>query len=329
MSPVISIIIPVYNVEKYIHKCLQSLLDQTFSDFEVIIVDDGSPDNSISVAKQIVAGDSRFVFYEKDNEGQGAARNFGFDFSKGKYIAFLDSDDYYDITFLEKMYNKIISEDADICICDIDLVREDGTSIKVHRSAYHSSISGKTAFVDNLNMQSLLSLPQNKLIKRNVFEKNKFPVGYFYEDKATAYKHFYFAEKLVFVNEALFYYVQRSGSTTNSFKLKRIDDRFTVLENIKDFLISENIADEYSSEYITCYLIYLPLSGGTQIAMYANDKYGLINDLENRLDKEIYNLKNILKLRKTHLKKMLGLLLFKYCKPLFIRMAIREKAKNF
>ena len=88
MTPLVSIIIPVYKVEKYIEKCMQSLLDQTYDNFEALVVDDGSPDSSITLAKELVGNDSRFIFFEKENGGQGSARNLGLDHAKGEYIAF-------------------------------------------------------------------------------------------------------------------------------------------------------------------------------------------------------------------------------------------------
>ena len=129
MNHKISIIIPVYKVEPYIEKCMQSLLDQTYTNFEALIVDDGSPDQSINLAKNIVGNDKRFIFLQKKNGGVPSARNYGLDQATGNYIAFLDSDDYFSPNFLKHMLNAILDSKADISICDINIVNNNGKAL--------------------------------------------------------------------------------------------------------------------------------------------------------------------------------------------------------
>src|SRR5690554_7662212 len=127
-KPIISIIVPVYRVEKYIAKCLLSIQQQTFKDFECIVVDDGSPDDSAEIGKKAVEGDERFIFVSKPNGGLASARNFGLDHAKGEYIAFVDSDDWVEPDFLELPYDAILREDADVCMLGINYVDEEGKS---------------------------------------------------------------------------------------------------------------------------------------------------------------------------------------------------------
>ena len=120
----VSIIVPVYNVEKYIKKCLDSLVHQTLSDIEIIVVNDGSPDNSELIINQYLKKYSNIKYFKKENGGQGSARNFGLSKAIGKYIMFVDSDDYVDITMAEKMYNSAIANNSDMVICNINDLNE-------------------------------------------------------------------------------------------------------------------------------------------------------------------------------------------------------------
>ena len=120
----ISIIIPVYNGEKYIEKCLDSIKNQTFKDYEVLIINDGSKDNTKKLIEKYL-NDKRFKLFNRTNHGIGASRNFGLDESSGEYICFIDSDDYVDKKYLEKLYNKILKENLDIVVCNyIELSEE-------------------------------------------------------------------------------------------------------------------------------------------------------------------------------------------------------------
>lgn len=325
----ISVIVPVYNVEDFIKKSICSLKEQTFTDFEVIIVDDGATDNSINIAQENTKNDPRFIYVSKINGGLSDARNFGINLAKGEYLAFLDSDDYYSPFFLEKMYNKIIEDNADICICDIELVKENYESIKVIKNKYIKPISGLIAFKDNLSNISISSGAQNKLFKKDLFSDERFPKGLYYEDRATTYKLFLKSKKITFLNEALFYYLQRNGSIMNGLSNKKLDDRFIVLDSIKQYLQKEGIFIDNIKGYICCYLLNVILSGSAQIAMYSTDYNKEIGIYLSRIDKKMFTIRNILSLRKEHFKKMIALLILKYNKKIFRYITMREKTKKF
>ena len=327
-KPLINIIVPVYNVQKFIKRAIESLKHQTFENFEAIIVNDGSKDNSINVAKEITGGDSRFVFIEQSNLGLGAARNRGIDISKAKYLAFLDSDDYYDIHFLEKMYEKIVYEKSDICICDVDLVEEDSSYILTRKNNYRNTISGVEAFKDETQSISILSIAPGKLYKRALFLDIRYPIGLFYEDRATTYKLLLKAKKVCFVNESLFYYRQRPNSITKSIDQTKIDHKFIVLHHMENYLDKKHILEQYINEYKVCYLMNLLLACSTQLAMYSNDYIKQEKNLLNRIDKNIFTLKNILLLKRTNFRKMLALVLLKICPRLFRILAVMEKSKT-
>lgn len=329
MEKLISVIIPVYNVENFIKRSIESLTNQSFTNFEALVIDDGSTDNSINIAKEIAGNDKRFIFLTKENGGLSDARNYGIERANGKYLSFLDSDDYFDDYFLEKMYHKTINENADICICDICLVKEDGGFIRNQKSKYINTISGEEAFTDNIQSISITSGAQNKLYKKELFEDTKYPKGLYYEDRATTYKLFLKSNRVAFVNESLFFYVQREGSIMNGLSKKKLDDRFIVMESINDYLKEKNIFDKYQNEFKICYLLNIPLSGASMIAMYSNEYNKEINNFLRRADTNYFDLTNIFLLKKNHTKKMIALLLLKLCPSIFKYLLIKEKSKNF
>jgi glycosyltransferase involved in cell wall biosynthesis len=319
MKPEISIIIPVYEVEKYIEKCINSLQEQTYKNFEALIINDGTKDNSINIAKEIVSNDSRFIFFDKDNGGLSDARNYGIERSKGKYICFLDSDDYYDKDFLKIMYNKIVEEKSDIVICDIVLVNENYEKIRDQKNIYQYSISGKEALLD----MSILNMAQNKLYKKELFDDIKYPVGYYYEDRATTYRLFYKSNKISFVNEILFYYLQRTNSITRGLNQQKLSDPLKILEEIKEFLFENNIYERYREKYIQNYLLTI-LSSSVQIADFSLNYSKDINSYLKQINNKIFSFKNIYLLRDNP-KKMLALYLLKFNKNLFKILAKKEK----
>ena len=115
-NELISIVVPIYNVEKYLRQCLDSILDQTYEHFECLLINDGSPDNSADICKEYVDKDARFHYFEKENGGLASARNFGIKYSKGKYITFIDSDDWVESDYLEVLYSKIKEYNTDFVI---------------------------------------------------------------------------------------------------------------------------------------------------------------------------------------------------------------------
>ena len=121
----LSVVVPVYNVEKYLKQCLDSIVNQTFTDFELILVDDGSTDGSLAIEEEYANADKRIQLIRKPHSNAGDARNIGLDAAKGKYITFLDSDDYFELNLLELKYNEAEVTQADVCACDADLYHED------------------------------------------------------------------------------------------------------------------------------------------------------------------------------------------------------------
>lgn len=234
--PKVSVIVPVYNVEKYIEKCLDSLVNQTLKDIEIIIVNDGSTDNSKDIIKKYQEKYSNIVYVEKKNGGLSDARNYGLNYAKGEYIAFLDSDDYVDYTIYEKMYNKAIQENSDYVECDFYWAYPDKN--KLDKGVRYTN--KKDMFV------YARVVAWNKLIKRDII-KEKFPVGLYYEDVEFFYKLLPNIKKASFVEEPLIYYVQRESSIINkqNYKTGQI---FNVLDNVIDYYKKNNLYEEYKNE---------------------------------------------------------------------------------
>lgn len=223
----ISVIVPVYNCEKYLERCLESIVFQTLHDIEIIIINDGSSDNSGKVAEKFLP-DKRVIYIKQENKGQGAARNKGLTLAKGKYVSFIDSDDYIDNDFLEKLYKAAVKNDADITAASI--IRKYETFEK-WRVLYerHSVITDKNKMFEAVKYPEQ-SYVWNKIYKRSFLVENmfQFQEGVFYEDIYALLNLLLGAKKLVVVPDTNYYYmVNDKTSTVKSKKTpKKETDRY-------------------------------------------------------------------------------------------------------
>lgn len=219
----ISIIVPIYKVEKYLCRCIDSILKQTFSDYELILVDDGSPDKCSEICDEYAAKDDRIKVIHKKNGGLSDARNAGLHIASGEFVAFVDSDDWVTTDYLETLYNCIINEDADICECGI--IRTTGevtlSTIEVETvNSYSTQEALKLLIEDKVFHQHVW----NKLYRRSIFNGILFPVNKTNEDEFWTYQVFGNAKKVVSTNRALYYYYQRSDSIMGcGYDIKRLD----------------------------------------------------------------------------------------------------------
>ncbi len=226
----VSVIVPVYNVEKYIIKCLESIQRQTLEDFECIIINDGSKDNSIELAKEFIKDDPRFFVVNKKNGGLSDARNYGLDLALGEYLCFVDSDDYIDETMLEKTYENAVENDSDIVCFDLYYTYEDGRK-EISRGADFTVSS----YTDSKEIIFINNSANNKLY-RHTFMRNKYFIkGMWYEDLASVPVWLAQAKRVSYVDEGLYYYVQRNGSISHSAD-PRIFDIYKSLAHIKEEL---------------------------------------------------------------------------------------------
>lgn len=238
--PKVSVIVPVYNVENYIDRCLNSLVNQTLHDIEIIVVNDGSTDNSINIIKKYQNEYANKVkCVEKENGGLSDARNYGMKFATGDYIAFLDSDDYVDTTIYEKMYNKAVEENCDFVECDF-IWKYGNNEVKDYGEIYKNK---------HEMLEKARVVAWNKLIKRDLIVRAgiEFPKGLRYEDVEFFYKLLPFIGKFGFVKEYLIYYVQRENSIANT-QNERTKEMFTVLDNVLNYYRENGLYEEYKTE---------------------------------------------------------------------------------
>ena len=231
MNPVISIIVPVYKVEAYLEKCINSILNQTLSDFELILVDDGSPDSCPAICDEYAMKDSRIKVIHKENGGLSDARNAGIEIATGKYLGFVDSDDYIAPDMYESLYTIITENNCDMAICQAAVVQEGEDAIyEDSNEAY--VFESKDALYQMISKKLFTVNTWNKLYKRKLFENIRFPKGMLYEDLATTYKLISLSDKVVYSPMKKYAYLQRQGSIMNVTGYKVKTDKIKIVENM-------------------------------------------------------------------------------------------------
>ena len=257
-----SFIVPVYNTEKYLEKCLDSLLDQTFKDFEIIIVNDGSTDNSKNIIDNYTKKYKNIILLDQKNEGLSMARNNGVKKSSGKYLLFIDSDDYVEKDLLKNIDEKI--EDVDILRYQIITEEENGNNKVIHNEKGFRSIEGYKAFKEITNYY-FVEPAWCYVYKKKYFVDNNFSFkkGIYHEDFALIPYVIYKARKVKSINYAGYHYIKRSGSImdNNDYKktVKKCFDMLEGYKNLKLFsknpLVKNNYDDYYLSYISNCVIV--------------------------------------------------------------------------
>lgn len=250
----VSVIIPVWNVEQYLKKCLDSLVNQTFKNIEIIIINDGSPDNSQSIIDEYKKKyPDLIVPYIKDNGGQASARNMGLKKAKGEYITFVDSDDWVDTEMIEKMYNKAISTNSDIVVCNAYSVIDDKIgNLEIFKS---NDLDSHKRYIINCP-----GACWGQLIKKDIIINNDlyFLEHHFYEDIAVMPALCLYAKKISYLNENLYYYLIRTGSTMKQTKYSAsLEDIFDSLDYLSNIFIKNNVYEKYYAELEYTYIEHL------------------------------------------------------------------------
>ena len=245
MNEKISVIIPIYNVEKYLPKCINSVLNQTYSNLEIILVNDGSTDSCKQICEEYKKLDNRIKIINKKNGGLSDARNYGIEASTGNYIAFLDSDDWIDKELYMTLYKIIKRYDADISVCNFKKSYLNGDN-KTHNSGKikcYSNIEALNELYGKNSVQMIVAW--NKLYKRSTIKELRFPVGRIHEDEYLTPIIIYNANKLVYRDNQLIYYRQTPNSIINSkFNIKRLDYLYS-LECRNEFFKQNGLIDVY------------------------------------------------------------------------------------
>ena len=232
MVPKISIVIPAYNTERFISKCVDSLLAQTFTDYEIILIDDGSTDQTPEICDRLAKKSKKITVVHQPNQGLSEVRNRGIRMATGDYISLIDGDDYVAADFLEKLMDAITKNKADVAGCGFK-------TIPVRRLYPAKSIvfSGEKATIELLTEQETYQIVAwNKIYKRELFNGISFPAGKRNEDNLTTYKLLSRARKVAYIEEPLYYYSQRDDSIMGTIEVKdRLDMKLLAAEEAKEF----------------------------------------------------------------------------------------------
>lgn len=257
----VSVIIPVYNVEKYIEKCICSVLAQTFTDFEIIVVIDGSTDSSEAIVRKLLKENhEKITIINQENAGLGGARNTGIRNARGEYLLFVDSDDYIEKNLLFDAVEMIKSENSDVVLFDFDYVDDKGTLLK-HGSAFQTD---NTDFFSMPEVLTAWPCAWNKLYRKNLFTENGifYPCRLWFEDLATTPKILSEARKISYINKSYYNYVQRadsimSDSKANAARILRNREILTAYESTEKYLLKSGDDGRYFQEleYLAVYHI--------------------------------------------------------------------------
>lgn len=231
-NPLISVIVPVYKVEPYLDRCVQSIVDQTYSNLEIILVDDGSPDNCPAMCDAWAEKDRRVKVIHKKNGGQSDARNTGLAVCVGAYIAFVDSDDWIHPDYFRLLYITAQKYNAQISACDVKFVHE-GDSVNYAPSTVTSKCYTPEQAVATLIEGTVFrAVVWNKLYQRSIIIDERFPVGKNHEDEFFTYRILDKAVRLAYIDAPLYFYFQRPGSIMHMPSIKRLDALEAYLERL-------------------------------------------------------------------------------------------------
>ena len=280
----VSVIIPVYNVENYLRKCLDSLVNQTLKDIEIIVVNDGSPDNSQTIIDEYVKKyPKKVVSVIQENGGQGAARNSGLLHATGEYFGYVDSDDYVEKNMYEELYKKAKEENADIVICGNNIVKEN-YELLTKEAVDKEFLLGKMAV-------------WNKIYKKSIIVDNKisFRSKVWYEDLDFSMKVYLSSNKISIVDKPLYNYLLREGSTMNNNNIERNLELIESFDSLISYCKNKGIYNETKEkiEFLCIYHMYI--FAITRVLNTDNkykDKITIINKFRKYINSNFSNFKN-------------------------------------
>lgn len=256
MSDLISVIIPVYKVEDYLVRCVNSVIKQSYKNLEIILVNDGSPDRSGEICDEYTRIDDRIKVIHKENGGLSDARNAGIEIAKGDYLAFIDSDDWVNEDYFMKLYELIITTQSDIASCSY--LKTDGNEIPTYQEKKVYNFTSLEALEQLTNQfYSQLVVAWGKIYRANIFEDIRYPYGKIHEDEFVIHHLISKTDNIVLTNEQLYYYYQRADSIIGSgFNIvgrlniaQALEDRAQLMENL-------GLIRSRDSVYQTLFIIY-------------------------------------------------------------------------
>jgi glycosyltransferase involved in cell wall biosynthesis len=215
---IVTIIVPVYNIQDYVARCIESIQKQTYKKLEILLVNDGSKDESRIICEEYAKRDARIRIIDKANGGLSDARNVGIDQATGDYLVFLDGDDYLKDTYVESLLDAIVDTQAEVALCSFELVDDNGTLLKQEILSELGPIATGYDILNNVltSYGYKYVVAWNKMYARHVFQELRFDKGKIYEDEFINFRLFWNCKKVCIVNKPLYCYVQRGGSITQS-----------------------------------------------------------------------------------------------------------------
>lgn len=297
-NPKISVIVPVYNTEKYLESSLRSIMDQTYSNLEIICVNDGSTDNSLELLKKLQQEDERIIIIDKENEGQGISRNKGMEKATGEWISFIDSDDTLELNAYEKIVANI-SDEVDMVHYGIQMLYEEGKlKIKTDNEYYDIKYDGLTE-VPKSKIHKIDGSASNKLFKKSVIDQ--YGIRFkkiLYEDFQFSMQYISVIDKIFYMPDKLYNYLRRGGSTmTSTFQYSpRAIDHLYALEAVIDFIIKNNRLEEHKRSlrklfmsYYGASIKYSTVDMIPQIVKKSEEMYEKYTFLHNKIVKKFEN----------------------------------------
>lgn len=243
MEKKISVIVPVYNVEQYLERCVNSIINQTYENLEIILVDDGSTDRSGEMCDSFAEKDERIKVVHKENGGASAARNRGLDICLGEYVTFVDSDDWLDIHMYKDLMELMVNMDADIVECNWEVIYDEMKDIKqpVTEVTVLRQVEAEKALFDGSGRATIL--PWNKIYKKNLFKNNRFPEGMMCEDQWLLPKIYLKSKQSIYVNQKYYYYYQSPNSVMRSSFGKKNLAALVAFEETRKLYLENGLQD--------------------------------------------------------------------------------------
>lgn len=264
-----SIIVPIYNIEKYVEKCIESLINQTYKNIEILLIDDGSTDSCPEICKKYEEKDNRIKYIRKENGGLSSARNCGLSNANGDYIWFVDGDDYIKNDALEILEKELIKNDYDVLCFNTYTGNEDGFKERNIQNSIET---------ENIYQKYVISAPSAcfKIFKHELLKKSnfKFREGIIYEDLAIIPSLLCYTDKIGFIEDYLYYYVTRNDSIMHVKKFNpNREHKYIALENLEGIFKENNLFDKYKNEIEYLYIKHLIITYSTELLIYDKKIY--------------------------------------------------------
>lgn len=311
-QPLISVIVPVYNVEKYLKKCVDSITSQTYKNLEILLVDDGSTDSSGQICNEFEKNDARIKVIHKKNGGLSDARNAGLDRAKGQYYAFIDSDDYIQDNTIEIMLNAIKKNKSEIAVCNMIRFLEEGETVQFYCPTDHEVLYQGNQRYKTLNQPSVC----NKLFEAELFEGIRFPKGKYYEDTFVYHEVLYRANNIVLTGTDSYWYLSREDSIVGQPQYtERYFDFIEAVYKRADFLLKHDVQPYAKEACLSLYAAIANAESNIEENTKTIEKFSIARKQYTLAYNELMKTKN-----QIGIKQKLRLMLLKYFPKLHVKI---------